>query len=365
MGNESTAENKRLFSLDALRGLDMILLTIIAPLVNAAQRGWKCFPDSFMHQFNHYWGGFTLFDIIMPLFIFMCGAAIPLALEKRLAAGGGFWRHVLGRVALLWAAGGLVQGDWITLDPLSISPFSNTLQSIAVGYLVVAAVLYTRKNVLAIVVPVVCAVVYTVALAAYGDYSEFGNLAYKIDISILRAVLPTGNRWVENPNYYTWFLTSLMFVVMAFAGYHSTRILQRVEGGWRKAGALSLYGIVLLVVGAVSLVWIPCIKPIYTLSFTSLSMGVCVLMLAGLYVFNDILGCRKGWEPVLFFGRMALAAYFISHFFRPVLKATAELFGNGFCRYLPDSARPFVIQVFITVCLVVAMLFWRRIKVKR
>ena len=231
MGDENTANSKRLFSLDALRGLDMILLTVVAPLVNAAQRGWKCFPDSFMHQFNHYWCGFTLFDIIMPLFIFMCGAAIPLALEKRLAAGGGFWRHVLGRVALLWVAGGLVQGNWITLDPLSISPFSNTLQSIAVGYLVVAAVLYARKNILAIVVPVACAVVYTVALAAYGDYDKFGNLAYKIDISILGAVLPTGNRWVENPSYYTWFFTSLMFVVMAFAGYHATRILQRVEGG--------------------------------------------------------------------------------------------------------------------------------------
>ena len=229
----------------------------------------------------------------------------------------------------------------------------------------VAAVLYARKNILAIVVPVACAVVYTVALAAYGDYDKFGNLAYKIDISILGAVLPTGNRWVENPSYYTWFFTSLMFVVMAFAGYHATRILQRVEGGWRKAGALALYGAGFLAIGAVSLVWIPCIKPIYTLSFTSLAMGVCVLLLAGLYVVNDVLCYRRGWEPVLFFGRMALAAYFISHFFRPVLRAAAELFGNGFCRYLPDSARPFVIQVFITACLVVAMLSWRRIKARR
>ena len=54
MGDENTANSKRLFSLDALRGLDMILLTVVAPLVNAAQRGWKCFPDRWRNwQFSN------------------------------------------------------------------------------------------------------------------------------------------------------------------------------------------------------------------------------------------------------------------------------------------------------------------------
>ena len=81
--------SERLFSLDVLRGLDMMLLTVVGPLVCAAQKGWNCFPDWFMRQFNHGWECFTLWDIIMPLFIFMCGAAMPLALERRLKKGGG------------------------------------------------------------------------------------------------------------------------------------------------------------------------------------------------------------------------------------------------------------------------------------
>ena len=90
--------SERLFSLDVLRGLDMMLLTVVGPLVCAAQKGWNCFPDWFMRQFNHGWECFTLWDIIMPLFIFMCGAAMPLALERLLKKGGGaFWRHVLAR----------------------------------------------------------------------------------------------------------------------------------------------------------------------------------------------------------------------------------------------------------------------------
>ena len=73
-----------------------------------------------MGQFSHGWVCFTLWDIIMPLFIFMCGAAMPFALGRRLREGRGvFWRRVLSRVALLWAMGGLVQGNWAESDPTS------------------------------------------------------------------------------------------------------------------------------------------------------------------------------------------------------------------------------------------------------
>ena len=65
----------------------------------SAERVWKACNANrhpFMRQFEHYWGGFTAYDLIMPLFIFMCGAAIPLALPKRLDAEGrptaAFWK---------------------------------------------------------------------------------------------------------------------------------------------------------------------------------------------------------------------------------------------------------------------------------
>jgi hypothetical protein len=91
-------KEERLFSLDALRGLDMILLTVVGPLVCSAQKSWGCFSGGFMRQFAHGWECFTLWDTIMPLFIFMCGAAVPFALERRLDEGKGvFWRHVLRR----------------------------------------------------------------------------------------------------------------------------------------------------------------------------------------------------------------------------------------------------------------------------
>lgn len=355
----------RLFSLDVLRGLDMLLLTVVGPLILSVQNGWNCFSARFMRQFDHGWECFTLWDIIMPLFIFMCGAAIPFALGRRLKVGRVvFWKHVLGRVVLLWCLGGLVQGKWITLDSLQVSPYSNTLQSIAAGYLIVAVVMSLKSKVLEIVVPGVLAVGYTLALAFCGDYSQFGNFAFKVDHAILKAVLPIDSVWVTNPSYYTWFLTSLMFGAMTFAGYHAARILLSERTKGRKAGLLFIYGVTLLVIGFLCEIWEPCIKPIFTLSFTAQAMGWCVIALAVLYVVNDICMFRRGFAGAVFFGRLALTAYFVSHFFHPVLRASAHLLGDGLVAHLPDQVSYFVLTLIEVVCMISAMICWRAVKMR-
>jgi predicted acyltransferase len=90
-------KENRLFSLDMLRGIDMIYLTVISGVLSQVFRATgmeKC------HTFfcSHPWGGVTLYDLIMPLFIFMCGAAVPIALSRRLKDGKtniDYWKHVL------------------------------------------------------------------------------------------------------------------------------------------------------------------------------------------------------------------------------------------------------------------------------
>ena len=353
---------ERLFSLDLLRGLDMFLLTVIGPLVVEAQASWKCFPEPFYRQFHHAWEGFVLWDIIMPLFIFMCGAAMPFALRKRLQEGSGtFWRHVLGRVALLWFLGGLVQGHWAELNPNTFSPYSNTLQSIAIGYLAVAAAMTIRSRAVQIAIPVVMTVLYTVLLAVGGDYSQFGNLAYRIDHAALSALLPADNTFVARPSHYTWALTSLMFAVMTFAGYFATLILVGDGSKWRKAGWLFAYGVLLLALGYGCSPWIPIIKPIYTTSCTALAMGWCVISLAVLYVITDIWMFRRGTSLLLLFGQHALTAYFVSHFFLPVLKSFACCIGCGIIARFP-SGEGFIMTTLCTAELIIVLVLWRRIR---
>ena len=127
----SDAQDKpeRLYALDLLRGLDMFLLTVVGPFF-AALNAVAPLPAGVMGQFRHNWGGFTLWDLIMPLFIFMCGAAVPFALPKRMEggrAGWRYWRHVIARVALLWVFGMVAQGRLLSCDILLVNPFNNTL----------------------------------------------------------------------------------------------------------------------------------------------------------------------------------------------------------------------------------------------
>ena len=121
--------DSRLFSLDALRGLDMLFLCVVQPIVVVAAKNFG-FSDvethPFMRQFGHFWGGFTAYDLIMPLFIFMSGAAVPLALKRRLDAEGrptaAFWKHIGVRFVMLWILGMVAQGRASSTSTPSVSP---------------------------------------------------------------------------------------------------------------------------------------------------------------------------------------------------------------------------------------------------
>jgi predicted acyltransferase len=113
-----TPSQTRLMSLDVMRGLDMFFLVALGPLLSAWQRAWGL-PSWLSSQLNHVdWAGLTAWDLIMPWFIFMCGAAIPFALPKQMVegkAGWRYWRHVLVRVVTLWVLGMVVQGNLLQL----------------------------------------------------------------------------------------------------------------------------------------------------------------------------------------------------------------------------------------------------------
>ena len=201
---------ERLFCLDLLRGLDMFLLSVVGVVVMAAHQAWGL-PEGFVAQFCHPWGGFVLWDIIMPLFIFMAGAAVPLASRRRLTSGGhptsAYWKHLVLRFLMLWGLGLVVQGRILSLDLQQISPYNNTLQTIAVGY-VVASLAYLLKP--KWIRPCLCLAllaIYGVIISSCGDYSEDGNAAMLAEMKILGVLVPDGSTALKTGGY-TWFLTS-------------------------------------------------------------------------------------------------------------------------------------------------------------
>ena len=91
----------RIVSIDVLRGLTMIIVVIqgeVAALQNVP--GWAKHagtPDTM-----------TFVDVILPVFLFVVGMSIPLALDRRRAAGQStlqIWQHVLLRTLSLLIIG--------------------------------------------------------------------------------------------------------------------------------------------------------------------------------------------------------------------------------------------------------------------
>lgn len=320
---------QRLESLDILRGFDLFLLVglemAMHHLAGAVQS-----PSfhSVMWCFTHVdWEGFSTWDLVMPLFMFMSGITIPFALSryKNGADKSLVYRRILKRVILLWIFGMMCQGNLLGLNPDRIYFYSNTLQSIAMGYLISALLfLHTRiRTQIVIAVALLLAFwgameLITVQGYGGGNYTPDGNLAEWIEREVLgqfRDGASVVNGEVVFPEWYryTWILSSLNFGVTVLTGTFAGYILKEKE--WtpeRKLAWLVIIGVSMVIAGWTWGIWHPVIKKLWTSSMVLVSSGYCFLLMALFYYVIDYKGWRKhtGWLKV--YGMNSIVAYMLA-----------------------------------------------------
>ncbi len=316
-------ENKRLLSLDVLRGLDLFLLVALQPVLRAVLLELNCdvLNDTLLYQLDHAeWEGVRVWDIVMPLFLFMSGVTMPYSLPKYKTQNGNIkvWKRVLKRFALLFLLGMLVQGNILALDPGRIYIYSNTLQAIAVGYLLTVPMVLYMKPRMQIVVIAILLVIYSLPMHLHGDWSAQGNFAAMVDKAVLgrfrdgSSVTADGSVLFAAWYDYTWLWSSLTFCCTvafgSFAGY-----LTKSGNSDRRVTArkLLLVGVTLVVAGLLGGLVQPVIKRIWSASFTLYSAGWCYLLLALFYWWIDVKGHTKGWGWLLCFGCNAITAYLV------------------------------------------------------
>ena len=103
------ALTQRLESLDILRGFDLFMLVGLEVAMHQLSSviNTPAF-HSFMWCFTHAdWEGFSSWDLVMPLFMFMSGITIPFALSRYKDAKDKtlIYRRIFKRVVLLWIFG--------------------------------------------------------------------------------------------------------------------------------------------------------------------------------------------------------------------------------------------------------------------
>lgn len=320
---------KRLDSLDALRGFDLFCLValslLIKDLAHAANNPWM---NTIKMFFRHKeWDGFSTWDLVMPLFMFMAGTTIPYSLSKYRDGAEKkalYWR-IGRRVLLLWILGMIVQGNLLALDPQRIYLFTNTLQAIAVGWLFSALIfLHTNwRTQIGIAIGLLItfwAAMEFVTIGNYGggDYTPHGNLAEGIDMLLLgrfrdTATIINGEVVVKASYTYTWILSSLNFVVTVLTGVFAGEILKSQIKQRSKVILLGCVGIAMVVLGWIWNIWHPVIKHIWTSSMVLVSSGYCFLLMALFYYWIDCRGHNRHLTFLKVYGMNSITAYVVSH----------------------------------------------------
>jgi predicted acyltransferase len=313
----SSSPGDRLMSIDALRGFDMFWITGGHGLLMSAMalRG-KPVPDWLTYQMEHpRWGGFTAWDLIMPLFLFVVGVSIPFASASRRRQGQsllGLCLRMLRRVLLLFVLGMIVQGNLLAFKLDELYPFNNTLQAIAVGYLVAGVAVLILPTFGQFLLAFGLLVTFWLLMmfvpfgnSPAGTLEETANLARYIDHRFIGSHVD-GTR-------YTWVLSSLGFAATVLMGVLGGHILRSNMRPAVRVGCLGAAGLGCLLGGWLWSFHFPIIKPIWTSSMALWAGGWSFLLLGVFYLVIDVWGYRRWAFPFVVIGMNAIVAYMIWH----------------------------------------------------
>lgn len=312
---ENTGEDamsRRLLSLDVLRGLDMFwILMPTYPVFHAllVALGLKgCWLDL---QMDHpAWVGFTFYDMIFPLFLFLAGVSWPYSYAgsvKRGLTPVAITLRVVRRVAVLYALGALI-------TVLYAKPgWENFRHQSVLGWIGiswgVATALYRTLGARARLA------VVAASFAAY--WAVFGP-----GLSNQETCLPV---WLDRHVFAPWLhatgLVELVCMVgTATFGMAAGDLLRADDARLpraQKAVRLAAAGLALILVGLVGAFGLgpfslPLIKNAWTPTFALVSGGGSCLALALVYWAVDVRGWCGWTRPFEILGANSLAAYVLS-----------------------------------------------------
>jgi predicted acyltransferase len=342
-------QSERLGSLDVLRGFDLFCLVFFQPVLSTLARAMDTpWMNAINSQFEHLpWEGFAFWDIIMPLFMFMAGASMPFAFAKYLQSGSKkqLYKRILKRVALLFLFGMMCQGNLLAFDIHKIYFYSNTLQAIAVGYLISSVLLIHFQQRWQIIITSGLLLLYWALLTfvrvdAYGggNFTPDFNLAEYVDRMVLgrfRDRVTVTETGLDFGNYrYTWLISSLNFGVTVMTGVFAGQIMKGGLTKIKKIQWLAIGGISMIVSGLLWGLQMPIIKHIWTSPMTLFSSGICFLLMALFYYLIDYKNYGKYLNWLKIYGMNSILAYMLyelinfSSVTRSVFHGTEQFLGE-------------------------------------
>ncbi|PCK30126.1 transmembrane glucosamine N-acetyltransferase NagX [Pseudoalteromonas piscicida] len=366
---------KRLASLDALRGMDMFWIlggqSIFAALfVLTGWQGWKAFEA---HTVHSPWHGFTFYDLIFPLFIFLSGVAMGLS-PKRIDhlpfdERKPFYLKALKRLLLLCAFGVLYNHGWgtgIPMDPEGVR-YASVLGRIAFAWFFCALLVWHTSLRTLAYVGVGILLFYWLLLCFIpvpggqaGDLSANGVGSWN---AFIDTYLLPGISYQNRPVDPEGVLSSLPAIVNAIAGVFAGRTIAKAQeqGEWKTVGILAGAGCLSLALGWLWDLQFPVNKELWTSSFVLVTVGWSAILLAVFYAVVDVLGFQRWAYPFVIIGANSIIIYLASSLVNWTF-ISKSVFG-GVIAAVPADGQPLmaVIALLVVQLLVLHWMYKRRI----
>ncbi|HWE01827.1 MAG TPA: DUF5009 domain-containing protein [Tepidisphaeraceae bacterium] len=353
----TTAAAGRLVSLDAYRGLIMLLMISAGLQIGAvvsrfdSTPGWSHLDTPLWRhaafQTDHTaWAGCSLWDLIQPSFMFMVGTALAFSVASRRASGQSFARmllHALFRSAALVLLAVFLSS---TSRPRTNWLFTNVLAQIGLGYPFLFLLAWVKPRwqfFAAMLILIACWGAFALypappvnldlasaklpadwhRLSGFASHWEKNtNFAAHVDQRLLNLFpRPDGKRFTFEPGGYQTlnFVPSLATMIF---GLLAGELLRARHAGAKKVGVLLLTGAVALAAG-----WglghfgiCPVVKRIWTPSWALFSTGWALMALAAFYLVLDVWRIRRWEYPLIVVGANSIGIYCVSQMLKPFVR---------------------------------------------
>jgi predicted acyltransferase len=304
----------RIQSIDALRGFDMFWIIGGGELFEALAR---CFPNkgfqTIAAQMEHVpWAGFHFYDLIFPLFMFISGATIPIAILSKLETGAprkDMIMKVTWRMVILVVLGIIFNGT--LRDGFGNARYASVLGQIGIAYFIASMILIHTRSFKARFFWLIGILIGYAALQLWvpvpgsgaGVLTPEGCINSYIDRNFLPGRMGQG----------TFDALGLLCILSASAvtlmGSFAGQILVKKDMETRKKIVLLIsVGTGLILLAILINPFYPVIKNCWTSTYNLLAGGISFLLLALFFLVIDVWGL-KNWS--FFFRVIGLNSIFI------------------------------------------------------
>ena len=336
---DSLTTSKRLLSVDALRGFDMLLIagggTFIVHLNGKTGLDWV---DMLSNQLTHPpWNGFTFYDFIMPLFLFISGVSLSFSIRKSERLGLAktiIYKKAFKRLVILICLGIIYKNAPVPFFEPSQIRYSSVLGRIGIAtfFTTLLFVNYHWAQRLYWVGGILLAyfaALFLIPVPGYGagDLSFEGNLVGWFDRTFMPGIL----RQVTYDELAL--LTQLPALCLTVLGAWAGEILQDGKP-LKQTLKLSIIGFTGIALGLLWGLYFPINKHLWTSSFILLTAGMDFIFLAFFYWIIDVKGFTK-WA--FFFKVIGMNSLLIYYAYRFIdFNYTSSLLFGGIYSVTPE-----------------------------